>query len=114
MTKVERETLQILHELGRRTGHSANEVTNWRLWARHGRMYERHGYVKGTRPSHMRNNEYAQYLRVTEKWLESFVHRGLAEAIHDRVKAGKKLNLVIGPLYKLTKEGQKLARKVAA
>lgn len=111
MTKVEKETLLALDALGRRTGHSANEVTNERLWQRHGEMYESHGYIKGSRPSHMRNNEYAQYLRITEKWLESFIHRGLAEVIHDRVKAGRSLVFFVGPFYKISKEGRKLARK---
>jgi len=113
MTKVERETLQALCKLGRRTGHTVPEITNVRLKIRHTGSKRWDSVPWGQRPS-MTNQETAQYYSATGKWLYSFYHRGLVEVIHSRVKAGRSLQFFVGPFFKLTKEGQKLARKVAA
>lgn len=106
MTRVEKETLLALHALGRRQPHTTYEVTMKRLQLRH-------GWKEPKRPHSIRNNEMCQYLGATEKWISSFLGRGLAEGRNQEVKAGPRLQLYVGPFYMITKEGQKLARRMA-
>jgi len=106
VTRVERETLQALAKLGRKTGHTVREVTNVRLKIRHTGSKRWDETPWGQHPG-MTAQELGQYYAVTRKWLMAFVHRGLAEAEHDRVKAGRSLQFFVGPFFKISKQGQK-------
>jgi len=111
VTRVEKETLLALDKLGRKSWHLLHTITNVRLKMRYGAFKHWEGVPWGQRPS-MTNGEMAQYTRVTEKWLESFVHRGLVEQEYSAVKAGSKLLMHMGPFWRISKEGQKLAKEL--
>lgn len=109
MTRVERETLLALNHLGRKAYQPLHTITNVRLKIRHTGSKRWDATPWGHRPS-MTNQELGQYYSVTEKWLKSFVHRGLAEIQHPSARAGAKLILHFGPMWRISKEGQKQAK----
>lgn len=91
MTRVEREALQALAWPGQRRWHILRAVTNVRLKARH---------IDSTPSTSGRR----------EKWLSSLVHRGLAESKYHRTGSVTSLVFFTGTFYKISKEGQKLAK----
>lgn len=113
VTPVEKEVLLALFKLGRRISHTVHEITNTRLWVRTYPSDPHPQDQKGVRPHrYNRNNKYAQCLHATEKKLSMLAYKGWAEVCHERTKAGPRLRLIFGPFYKITKEGQKEAKKL--
>jgi hypothetical protein len=112
MTKAEREVLSALSKLGRRSWHSGWQVTKARLWmVRRPETNWSGAYLANTigTPAELNQLSISQYQRVTEKWLDSFVRRGLAEIREETAEIGG-IVVHFGDGFRVTKEGQKVAR----
>lgn len=96
LTPAVKDTLKALAALGRRRGHTAYEVCIKRLENRKFATFA----------------ETVPYLRTTERKLYTLVHLKLAESFFQNTKAGRDLTLAVGPLFKVTVEGQRVVRKV--
>ena len=111
MTRVEKETLLALTKLGKKGG-SMDDVMSWRVYERF-KTFKTWAKVK---PGELRygvtNHQKAQYLRATERWVKSFCSRGMVQEFYKETRMGKEV-LYFGPFYKLTKDGQKLARSMS-
>lgn len=117
MTKAEKGVLLALAALGRKKWHSDWQVTKVRLWQKH---YAERGVEKPdvvwsvviSTPGYLGQLSISQYQRVTERWLSSFVHRGLAEVREETTEVGEKLLIHFGPSFRISKTGQKVARAI--
>ena len=106
-----------LLRLGRRTSHTLHHINNCRLWLIHREWndhagWQQRGYKFGDYITHLSSNSMAQHQVQTDKWVYSGLYEGLVKTVYSYAKAGSRLQLGIGPFFKLTKEGQKEARKL--
>jgi hypothetical protein len=115
MTKVDLETLEALHKLGRRHWWPAATITNRRLHTRYlrGPGRERWNSLEPTRrPAGLTNREYAQYIRGTKAALARLVRAELVERHVQHLAAGRMLFYISdSPLFRINKAGRVALKK---
>jgi len=95
MTRVDRETLEALSLMGRRHWHSELNITAKRLYRR-----------DATDAFTKKHRVIVRYVVATRRSLGRLQGQGFVEARHVCTRAGAKLPLIFGKLYKITKLGK--------